>query len=134
FPVRDRTDASRPPRAARRSAPPARPASRSSHPVSGVSARGFQSTWRAPLTGRGAWARSERGGATVAEDRAGARGGGGGSGGSVPGAHPQPDWQPGSVVERQPDGMYRVRLDAPIAGRTAEKDALPEHIRPLADG
>jgi ribosomal protein L21E len=54
------------------------------------------------------------------------------SAGIVPGAHPEPDWQPGTVVEPRPEGMYRVRLDAPIAGRTAEKDALPEHIRPLA--
>lgn len=53
------------------------------------------------------------------------------SAGIVPGAHPEPDWQPGTVTARLPDGMYRVRLDAPISGRTAEKDATEQHIRPL---
>jgi len=50
--------------------------------------------------------------------------------GIVPGTAPEPDWQPGEVVERLENGTYRVRLDEPIAGRTAEKEAAPEHIRP----
>jgi hypothetical protein len=53
------------------------------------------------------------------------------SAGIVPGANPEPDWQPGTVVERLEDDRYRVRLDAPIAGRTAEKEAAAEHLRPL---
>ena len=52
------------------------------------------------------------------------------SAGIVPGTDPEPDWQTGTVVERLDDGRYRVRLDAPIAGRTAEKEAAPEHLRP----
>ena len=52
------------------------------------------------------------------------------SAGIVPGTSPEPDWQPGTVVERLDNGLYRVRLDAPIAGRTAEKEAAPEHLRP----
>jgi hypothetical protein len=51
--------------------------------------------------------------------------------GIVPGAAGAPDWQPGTIEERLENGFYRVRLDAAIAGRTAEKDAAPEHIRPL---
>jgi ribosomal protein L21E len=51
--------------------------------------------------------------------------------GIVPGAHPEPDWQPGTVTQRIEGGRYRVRLDEPIAGRTAEKEAAPEHIRPV---
>jgi hypothetical protein len=38
---------------------------------------------------------------------------------------------PSTVAELLDNGMVRVRLDAPIAGRTAEKEAAPEHIRPL---
>ena len=53
------------------------------------------------------------------------------SAGIVPGANPDPDWQPGTVVERLENGMYRVRLDTPIAGRTAEKETAPEHLRVL---
>jgi hypothetical protein len=53
------------------------------------------------------------------------------SAGIVPGARPEPDWQAGTVVERLDNGLYRVRLDAPIAGRTAEKNAAPEHLRSL---
>jgi hypothetical protein len=53
------------------------------------------------------------------------------SAGIVPGASPEPDWQPCTVVERLDNDRYRVRLDAPIAGRTAEKEAAAEHLRPL---
>jgi ribosomal protein L21E len=53
------------------------------------------------------------------------------SAGILPGTRPEPDWQRGTVVERLPDGMLRIRLEEPIAGQTAEKDALPEHVRPL---
>jgi hypothetical protein len=53
------------------------------------------------------------------------------SAGIVPGGHATPDWQPGTVRERLPNGRYRVRLDVPIAGRAAEKEAASEHIRPL---
>jgi ribosomal protein L21E len=49
--------------------------------------------------------------------------------GILPGANPTPDWQTGTVVERLDSGMYRVRLDLPIAGRTAEKETAPEHVR-----
>jgi hypothetical protein len=51
------------------------------------------------------------------------------SAGIVPGAAGEPDWQPGTVQEQLPNGLYRVRLDYPIAGRAAVKDAAPEHIR-----
>jgi len=51
------------------------------------------------------------------------------SAGILPGSHPEPDWQPGTVIAVQPNGMLRIRLDEPIAGQTAEKDALPEHVR-----
>jgi len=38
--------------------------------------------------------------------------------GIVPGAPAHaPDWQPGTVQARLPDGRYRVALDLPIAGR-----------------
>jgi hypothetical protein len=53
------------------------------------------------------------------------------SAGILPGTRPDPDWQRGTVLERLADGMLRIRLDEPIAGQTAEKDALPEHVRPL---
>ncbi len=52
------------------------------------------------------------------------------SAGILPGERAAPDWQTGTVVERLPNGFYRVRLDLPIAGRTAEKEAAPEHVRP----
>lgn len=51
------------------------------------------------------------------------------SAGILPGANPEPDWQPGTVVERMANGRYRIRLDEPIAGQTAEKEAAPEHVR-----
>jgi hypothetical protein len=51
------------------------------------------------------------------------------SAGIVPGANPEPDWQPGTIAARLADGRYRVTLDLPIAGRTAEKEAAPESIR-----
>ena len=51
--------------------------------------------------------------------------------GIVPGAQGSPDWQTGTVAERLPNGYYRVQLDAEIAGRSAEKEAAPEHVRPL---
>ena len=53
--------------------------------------------------------------------------------GIVPGQQAHgPDWQPGTVRERLANGFYRVELDAPIAGRTAMKDAAPEHVRVFA--
>ena len=52
------------------------------------------------------------------------------SAGIVTGASPEPDWQTGEVIERLDNGLYRVRLDQPIAGRTAEKETSPEHMRP----
>lgn len=54
------------------------------------------------------------------------------SAGILPGTNPEPDWQAGTVVERMPDGKYRIRLDEPIAGQTAEKEAAPEHVRARA--
>lgn len=52
--------------------------------------------------------------------------------GIVPGVQAHaPDWQPGTVQARLPDGRYRIALDLPIAGRTAVKEAAPEHIRRL---
>lgn len=52
--------------------------------------------------------------------------------GIVPGAPAHaPDWQPGTVRELLPNGFYRIELDASIAGRTALKDAAPEHVRAL---
>ncbi len=51
------------------------------------------------------------------------------SAGIVPGATPEPEWEPGTVEEQSPDGLVRVRLDHPIAGRSAIKEAAPEHIR-----
>ena len=55
------------------------------------------------------------------------------SAGIVPGGAIEPDWQPGTVAEQLPNGQYRIRLDNPIAGRTAEKEAAPEDIRPLSE-
>ena len=53
--------------------------------------------------------------------------------GIVPGAGPHaPDWQPGVVRALLPNGFYRIELDAPIAGRMAQKDAAREHVRALA--
>ena len=51
--------------------------------------------------------------------------------GIVPGTHPRADWQPGAVLERLPNGHYRVVLDEPIGGRRAEKETAPEHLRRL---
>ena len=51
--------------------------------------------------------------------------------GILPGETGEPDWQAGAIEEQLPNGLYRIRLDEPISGRTAEKEALPEHIRPL---
>ncbi len=45
---------------------------------------------------------------------------------------PEPQWEPGTVLERMPSGLYRIQLDHPIGGRLAEKEAAPEHIRRLA--
>lgn len=45
-----------------------------------------------------------------------------------------PDWQLGTVVERLPNGYYRIRLDQPIGGRSAEKEAAPDHMRPAGPG
>ncbi len=56
------------------------------------------------------------------------------SAGILPGTNPQPDWQTGTVVARLENGRLRVRLDEPIAGQTAEKEAAPEHIRPVGGG
>lgn len=53
------------------------------------------------------------------------------SAGLLPGAQGAPDWEPGTVVGRTANGMYRVRLDEAIANRTAEKEAAPEHVRLL---
>lgn len=53
------------------------------------------------------------------------------SAGIIPGAHPEEDWQPGTVVDRMDNGLYRVDIDAPIAGRQAMKEAAPEHLRPI---
>jgi len=53
------------------------------------------------------------------------------SAGLLPGTNAEPDWQPGTVESRLPNGFYRIRLDASISGRTADKDAAPEHIRAL---
>ena len=53
------------------------------------------------------------------------------SAGIVPGAEGSPDWQPGTVEGTLENGYYRVRLDQEIAGRGAEKEAAPEHVRPL---
>jgi hypothetical protein len=52
------------------------------------------------------------------------------SAGILPSADPEPDWRSGSVVARLDNGMVRIRLDDPIAGQAAEKEARPEHIRP----
>jgi ribosomal protein L21E len=52
------------------------------------------------------------------------------SAGILPGTNPEPDWRTGVVVERTSAGRYRIRLDDPIAGQTAEKEAAPEHVRP----
>jgi hypothetical protein len=53
--------------------------------------------------------------------------------GIVPGVTSHsPDWQMGTVRELLANGFYRIELDAPIAGRTALKDAAPEHVRALA--
>jgi hypothetical protein len=54
------------------------------------------------------------------------------SAGIVPGSEGVPDWQPGTVEERLENGEYRIRLDQPIGGRTADKEAAPEHVRPLS--
>ena len=51
------------------------------------------------------------------------------SAGIVPGGEADPDWQPGTVEERLPTGLYRIRLDNPIAGRLAGKEAEPHNIR-----
>ena len=51
------------------------------------------------------------------------------SAGIVPGGEAEPDWQPGTVAEQLPNGMYRVRLENPIAGRPAEKEAESHNIR-----
>jgi hypothetical protein len=56
------------------------------------------------------------------------------SAGILPGERAAPDWQSGTVVERLPNGFYRVRLFLPIAGRTAEKEAAPEHVRAVGRG
>jgi hypothetical protein len=53
------------------------------------------------------------------------------SAGILPGEHAAPDWQPGTVASRMENGYYRVRLDVEIAGRPAEKEAAPEHVRSL---
>jgi hypothetical protein len=53
------------------------------------------------------------------------------SAGIAPGAEGEAEWQPGTVEERMENGFYRVRLDGEIAGRGAEKEAAPEHIRAL---
>jgi hypothetical protein len=53
------------------------------------------------------------------------------SAGILPGSHPEEDWQPGTVVGRNENGQYRIMLDGAIAGRQAEKDAAPEHMRRL---
>lgn len=49
--------------------------------------------------------------------------------GIVPGTHPGPDWQTGTLQGRAENGMYVVRLDTPIGGREALKEAAPEHVR-----
>lgn len=51
------------------------------------------------------------------------------SAGILPGVETEPDWQPGTVERRLPNGLFRILLDAPIEDRTARKDAKPEHIR-----
>lgn len=51
------------------------------------------------------------------------------SAGILPGSNPEPDWQPGTVEERLPNGLYRVRLDHGVAGRAAVKEAAAEHMR-----
>ena len=56
------------------------------------------------------------------------------SAGILPGERAAPDWQSGTVVERLPNGYYRIRLDLPIGGRTAEKEAAPEHVRGVRTG
>ena len=56
------------------------------------------------------------------------------SAGILPGTSPEPDWQPGTVMERLPNGRYLVRLDEPIAGRAAEKEAAAEHSRQIGSG
>src|SRR5437660_175971 len=56
------------------------------------------------------------------------------SAGIVPGVAGAPDWQTGTITERLENGYYRVRLDQPVAGREAVKDAAPEHVRPLRSG
>lgn len=53
------------------------------------------------------------------------------SAGILPGEQTAPDWHPGTVAERMENGFYRVRLDMEIAGRAAEKEAAPEHLRRL---
>ena len=54
------------------------------------------------------------------------------SAGLLPGSHPEPQWEIGTVEERLPTGLYRVRLDGAVAGRPAVKEALPEHMEPAA--
>jgi hypothetical protein len=54
------------------------------------------------------------------------------SAGILPDSEATPDWQPGVVEERLETGWYRVRLDRPVGGREAVKEAAPEHIRPAA--
>lgn len=54
------------------------------------------------------------------------------SAGVLPGQEAEPDWQGGTVEERLPNGLYRILLDEAISDRSAEKEALPEHMRPLA--
>jgi hypothetical protein len=56
------------------------------------------------------------------------------SAGILPGTNPEPDWQAGTVVARLDNGRYRIRLDEPIAGQTAEKEAATDHVRPPAGG
>ena len=55
------------------------------------------------------------------------------SAGILAGTTPEPDWQAGTVAERLANGRYRIRLDQPIAGQTAEKEAAPEHVRASGD-
>jgi len=68
-------------------------------------------------------------GTVMAEYRAGDRVEANISAGIVPGAEPEPEWDHETVAERLPNGFYRIRLNHPIAGRAATKDAAPEHIR-----
>ena len=52
--------------------------------------------------------------------------------GITPAVESVAEWKPGTVIERLPSGLYRIRLLEPIGGREAEKEARPEHIRGLA--